>query len=138
MRRPALLALVTCLTLTAQTGTPLKRLMLDRIHPASNMILLTAFRGSPVADTDWNSIRQSALTLSDAAAELAKQGDPAPSEWNKASTLLSAAAGDASRAAQAKDVKLLAAITTRIDASCTKCHQRYRPNVFPPQGAGSK
>jgi len=138
MRRPALLALVTCLTLTAQTATPLKRLMLDRIHPASNTILLTAFRGSPITDADWTSLRQSALTLSDAAAELAKQGDPAPSEWNKAATLLSSSSAAASRAAQAKDVKLLSAITTRIDASCTNCHQRYRPNVFPSQGAGSR
>jgi hypothetical protein len=138
MRRPALLALVTCLTLTAQTATPLKRLMLDRIHPASNMILLAAFRGTPVTDADWNNIRQSAGTLTEAAAELAKQGDPAPSDWNKAATLLSSAAADAALAAQTKDTKLLSSITTRIDASCTNCHQRYRPNVFPPEGTSAK
>ncbi len=138
MRRADLLALVSCLTLTAQTGTPLKRLMLDRIHPASNVILLTAFRGTPISDADWTNFRRSALDLADAAAELTKQGDPAPSEWNKAATLLSIAAADASRAAQARDAKLLPAITTRIDASCTNCHKRYRPNVFPPEGASGK
>jgi hypothetical protein len=138
MCRLALLALVTCLTLRAQTATPLKRLMLDRIHPAANVILLAAFRGSPVADADWNNIQHSALTLSDAAAELTKQGDPAPSEWNKAAALLSTAAADATRAAQTKDSKLLSGITTRIDASCTNCHKHYRPNVFPTEGTSAK
>lgn len=135
MCRPALLALVTCITLTAQTASPFKRLMLDRIHPASNVILLAAFRGAPITDAEWTNIQHSALTLSDAAAELAKQGDPAPSEWNKAATLLSTAAADASRAAQSKDAKQLAGITTRIDASCTNCHKHYRPNVFPTGGS---
>ena len=112
----------------------LKQLMLDRIHPASNGILLTAFRGAPLTDKDWTSLQQNAATLEDAATHLANQGAPAPSEWNKAAVELSTAASDTASAAQLKDPKPLPAIATRIDATCTNCHKHYRPNVFPQQG----
>ena len=29
----------------------------------------------------------------------------------------------------------LAALTEKLDASCTTCHRHYRPNVFPREGA---
>ena len=59
--------------------------------------------------------------------------DAKAEEWLKAVKLLTDAGSEAYKAAQAKDAKALAAVTARIDASCTNCHKQFRPNVFPRQ-----
>jgi hypothetical protein len=123
----------------AQAPAPspgMKQLMLDLIHPASNDILLTVSRGGPSDEKEWASVRHSALTLSESGGLLIAQGQSGSEGWVRAAKLLANAGSDAYKAAQSKDAKALAAITIRIDASCTNCHKQYRPNVFPPQGAG--
>src|ERR1700692_3525092 len=117
----------------AQAPT-MKQLMLDLIHPSSNDILLTVNRGGPSNDAEWTSVRHSSLALAESGTLLTTQGPSASAAWVAAAKLLSDAGGDAYKAAQAKDTKALAAVTTRIDAACTNCHQQFRPNVFPRQG----
>jgi hypothetical protein len=112
----------------------MKQLMLDLIHPASNDILLTVSRGGPSDEKEWASVRHSALTLMESGNLLATQGQSASDAWVKAAKLLADGGSDAYKAAQSKDAKALAAITIRIDASCTNCHKQFRPNVFPRQG----
>ncbi len=113
-----------------------KQLMLDLIHPASNDLLLSIFRGGPKDEAEWASARRSALTLAEAGNLLRARG-PAQPDWDRNSKLLSDAGAAAYKAAQAKDAKALAAVAEPLDASCTTCHKQFRPNVF-PRGGGSK
>jgi cytochrome c553 len=123
--------LVPLITLAQGTESlSIKQMMLDRIHPAANAILLAAFRGTP----DWPVVQTNAGALQEAAALLASKNTQA--EWSRTANELLSAAADAATAASAKDETALAPIARRIDASCTECHKRYRPNVFPPNGKG--
>jgi cytochrome c556 len=114
-----------------------RQLMLDLIYPSSNDILLAVYRGGPSDDKEWAVIRHSALALAESGNTLMTQGrsssDAKAEEWLKAVKLLTDAGSEAYKAAQAKDAKALAAVTARIDASCTNCHKQFRPNVFPRQ-----
>lgn len=118
----------------------MKQLMLDLIHPASNDILLAAYRGGPADAKEWDTVRHSALALTEAANQLmapalARSSAGGNQEtWIKAAKMLADAAADSYKAAQAKDARALPAITIRIDASCTTCHKQFRPNVFPKEG----
>ena len=108
----------------------IKRLMLDRIHPAANTILLATFRGAP----KWSEISSNAKTLQQSAAELAAENKRP--DWSAAANLLAAAAADTAQAALSRNSSALPDIARRIDASCTDCHRHYRPAVFPPTGKG--
>jgi hypothetical protein len=121
--------LILPLAAPAQDNT-VKRLMLDRIHPAANSILLASSRGS----SKWAELAASAQALQQSAAELSSK-NPQP-DWSSAAAQLAGAAADAEKAALAKNDTALPAIARRIDASCTTRHRRYRPTVFPPPGKG--
>ncbi|MGE5327345.1 MAG: hypothetical protein ACM3NO_09925 [Deltaproteobacteria bacterium] len=112
-----------------------KQLMLDVIHPSSNDILLAIYRGGPKDEREWASVRRSALTLAESGNLLMLPGRALDQmDWMKDAKLLMDAGSSAYRAAQAKDENALAALAATIDASCTTCHKRYRPNVFPKDG----
>ena len=117
----------------------MKQLMVDMIHPASNDILLFAYRSGPKNkrdERDWAAVRRSAVTLAEAGNLLMMRGRARDQgDWMKDCKLLVDAATAAYKAAQAKDGTALAAVTEALDASCTTCHKQYRPNVFPPEGA---
>ena len=66
---------------------------------------------------------------------LIAQGQSASDAWVKAAKLLADAGSDAYKAAQAKDAKALAAVTARIDASCTNCHKRSGQRISPRGGS---
>ena len=111
-----------------------KQLMLDFIQPASNDLLLSINRGGPKDDADWASIRRSALALAESANLLAIPGRARDQgDWMKNAKILADAGSAAYKAAQAKDASALAAVADSIDASCTACHKKYRPDVFPVQ-----
>src|SRR5580704_15920928 len=112
-----------------------KQLMLDLIHPSSNDILLTIYRGGPKDDKEWAAMRRAALTLAESGNMLTMQGRSRDREnWMKDAKLLVDAGNAAYKAAQAKDANALAALAGALDASCTACHKQYRPNVFPKDG----
>ena len=116
----------------------MKQLMLDLIHPASNEILLSIFRGGPKDDAEWARVRRSALTLAEAGPLLMARGRARDSaDWARDVRLLTDAGAAAYKAAQSKDGKALTAVAEPLDASCTACHKQFRPNVFPREG-GSK
>lgn len=113
----------------------LKQLMLDYIHPASNEILLSIFRGGLKDEAEWATIRRCALMLAESGPLLMARGRARDSaDWQKDVRLLTDAGAAAYKAAQAKDSKALAAVAERLDTSCTACHKQYRPNVFPREG----
>ncbi len=112
--------------------------MLDVIHPSSNDILLAIYRGGPTDEKEWAAVRRSALTLTESGNLLMLPGRALDQgDWLKDSKLLADAGSAAYKAAQAKNGNGLAAVASAIDASCTTCHKKYRPNVF-PRGGGSK
>jgi hypothetical protein len=115
-----------------------RQLMLDLIHPSSNDILLTIYRGGPKSETDWAAVRRAAVTLAESGNMLMLRGRARDQgDWMKDAKLLVDAGNAAYKAAQAKDATALAALAGSLDASCTTCHKQYRPNVFPKDG-GSK
>ena len=115
-----------------------KQLMLDLIHPSSNDILLAIYRGGPADEREWAAVRRSAVTLAESGNLLMMRGRARDQgDWMKDAKMLADAGTAAYKAAEAKDAKALAAVAGSLDASCTTCHQQYRPNVFPRQG-GSK
>jgi cytochrome c556 len=116
----------------------MKQLMVDFIHPASNDILLFVSRGAPNDEKEWAAVRRGALTLAESGNLLMLRGRARDQgDWMKDARLLVDAGTAAYKAAQAKDLKALAALADSFDASCTTCHKQYRPNVFPHEG-GSK
>jgi cytochrome c556 len=119
-----------------------KQIMLDVIHPSSNDILLAIYRGGPKDEKEWAAVRRSALTLAESGNLLMLPGRALGSsndqgDWMTDAKLLVDAGSAAYKAAQAKDGNTLASLAGAIDASCTTCHKRYRPSVFPKDG-GSK
>ena len=109
--------------------------MLDVIHPSSNDILLAIYRGGPKDEKDWAAVRRSALTLAESANLLMLPGRALDqAEWVKDAKLLADSGSAVYKVAQAKDGNALAGLAGAIDASCTTCHKRYRPNVFPKDG----
>ena len=112
-----------------QPVATMKQLMLDVIHPASNSLLLAINRGGPGDEQAWAEARRSAMTLAESG-NLLIMRNRAPA-WVADAKLLIDAGTAAYRAAEAKDRRALAALATRLDASCTTCHTQFRPNVFP-------
>jgi cytochrome c556 len=122
---------------TFQPRATTRQLMVDAIHPASNDLLLVVYRGAPVSERDWAAVRRSALALAESGNLLMMRGrvrDQA--DWLTDARRMSDVGSAAYTAAQAKDLGALAALTGQLDASCTACHLRYRPNVFPRDGGG--
>src|SRR5713226_400289 len=121
-----------------QPVSTMKQIMVDIIHPASNEILLFVSRGASQDEKEWDRVRRSAITLAESGNLLMMRGRARDQgDWMKDAKLLVDAGSAAYKAAQAKDVKALAAVAGPLDASCTTCHKQYRPNVFPREG-GSK
>jgi hypothetical protein len=125
-------------TLAFAQAPTMKQLMVDLIHPASNDILLSINRGGPADEREWAAVRRSAVTLAESGNLLTMPGRARDQgEWMQDAKMLAGVGAAAYRAAEAKDAKALAAVAESLDASCTKCHKQYRPNVFPRAG-GSK
>ena len=120
----------------AQPVATMRELMVDLIHPASNQVLLFVARGGSDNEREWAALRHGALTLAESG-NLLVMRRPADQDWLKDARMLVDVGTAAYKAAQAKDLKALAALTESLDASCTTCHKQYRPNVFPREG-GSK
>ena len=137
--KPACLLLIATLTFAQGPGNAsMKQLMLDMIHPASNDILLFVNRGAPKTEAEWASVRRSSLALAESGNLLTMRGRARDQDqWIKDAKALADIGTAAYKAAQAKDLNALAALSESLDASCTICHKQYRPNVFPRNG-GSK
>jgi hypothetical protein len=117
-----------------QPVATMKQLMVDLIHPASNDILLFVARGGSDNERDWAALRHSAVTLAESGNLLIMRRSDDQGNWTKDAGTLVDVGTAAYKAAQAKDMKALAALAEPLDASCTMCHKHFRPNVFPGDG----
>jgi hypothetical protein len=110
----------------------MKQLMVDLVHPASNEILLSVYRGGPRDESEWAAVRRSAVALAESGTLLMMRGRARDQgEWMKDVKMLVDAGNAAYKSAQAKDLKALAAVAGPLDASCLGCHKQYRSDVFP-------
>jgi cytochrome c556 len=113
-----------------QPVATMKQLMVEIIHPASNEILLAVNRGQLRTDQDWAVVRRAALTLAESGNLLIMRNRA--SDWIAESRSLVEAGTAVYKAAEAKDARMIASLTDRIDASCTSCHKKFRPAIFAP------
>ena len=118
----------------SQQVATMKQLMVDLIHPASNDVLLFAARGGSGSEREWAALRHSALTLAESGNVLMMRRPGDQGDWMKDARALVDVGTAVYSAAQAKDMKALAALAEPLDASCTMCHKHFRPNVFPREG----
>src|SRR5579872_1987213 len=87
-------------------GRTMRQLMLDLIHPASNEILLSIYRGGPKDDAEWSAVRRSALALAESGTLLTTRGRARDqNDWPKYAKLLADTGAAAYDAALAKDAK---------------------------------
>ena len=113
-----------------QPVATMKELMLEMTHPASNSLLLLIHRGGPTGDTEWAEARRSAMLLAESGNLLVVRNRAA--NWVADAKQLIDVGAAAYKATESKDAKMLASLTDRIDASCTICHQHFRPALFAP------
>ena len=67
----------------------MKQLMVDLVHPASNDILLSIYRGGPKDDAEWAAVRRSAVALAESGTLLMLRGRARDQgEWAKDVTIL--------------------------------------------------
>jgi hypothetical protein len=112
-----------------QPVATMKQLMLEIIHPASNEIQLAASR-TPSTDQEWAALRRNAMTLAESGNLLIMRNRAI--DWVSESRSLIDVGAAAYQAAEGRDAKALAALSVRLDASCTSCHKKFRPALFDP------
>lgn len=102
--------------------------MVKMIYPTSDAIFYITTR-TPTTDAEWGELQAKALTLAESANLLMMPGRARDQErWMQDAALMLEAGRAAYRAARAKDVKALDALSDQLYESCTSCHQHYRQN----------
>ena len=112
-----------------QPVATMKQLMVEIVYPSSNEIQLAASR-APASDQEWAALRRSAMILAESGNLLIMRNRAA--DWVTESRSLTEVGAAAYKAADARDARALAALSSRLDASCTNCHKKFRPALFDP------
>ncbi len=142
MRRCILALTVLVLTgsalLTAQKVGTMSELMIKVIYPASDAIFYISSR-TPETEVQWNELQGQALMVAESGNLLMMAGYARDQQqWMADAKLMRDAGAAAFKAAKAKDVPALEALSDQLYESCTVCHRHYRPNygrgAQPPPG----
>ncbi len=80
---------------------------------------------APKTDADWEAIVSGAATLAEATNALMIPQRARDREWNIYVQKLADAANKAYVAAEAHDLKSIAAVSNRLDGICAACHRHY-------------
>jgi hypothetical protein len=115
-------------------------LMVKMIYPTSDAIFYITTR-TPTSEAEWGELQAKALTLAESANLLMMPGRARDQDrWMQDAKLMLDAGRAAFRAARAKDVGALEALSDQLYESCTSCHQHYRPNYGrrPTPAAGTR
>jgi hypothetical protein len=103
-------------------------LMVKMIYPTSDAIFYITTR-QPQTEVEWGELQAKALTLAESANLLMMPGRARDQDrWMQDAKLMLDAGRTAFRAARAKDIAALEAVSDQLYESCTSCHQHYRPN----------
>jgi hypothetical protein len=111
-----------------QPASSMSDLMVKIIYPASDAIFYITTR-EPKTEVEWVDLQGKALAVAESANLLMMPGRARDQDrWMQDAVLMLDAGRAAFRAAKAKDVAALEALSDQLYASCTSCHQHYRPN----------
>ncbi|MBZ5610896.1 MAG: hypothetical protein LAP38_21745 [Acidobacteriia bacterium] len=105
----------------------MSQLMIHVIYPASDALFYIE-REPPKTDVQWNAIRMQALMVAESGNLLMMPGRARDDEWVKDAKLMVDAGAAAYKAALAKNMDAIVALSDQLTASCTTCHLKYRPN----------
>ena len=111
---------------TARVGT-MSELMVHMIYPTSDAVFYITSR-TPTTDAEWAELQAKTLTLAESANLLMMPGRARDQgRWMKDARLMLDAGWAAFKAAKAKDVPALEALSDQMYEACTTCHRHYRP-----------
>ena len=130
MRRAALVFALCVLSipLSAQRVGTMSELMIKVIYPTSDAIFYVSTR-TPTTNEEWNELQGKTLMLAESGNVLMMAGYARDQErWMAAAKLMRDAGAAAFKAAKAKDLPALEALSDQLYESCTSCHMHYRPN----------
>jgi hypothetical protein len=112
----------------AQAVGTMSELMVQMIYPTSDAVFYISTR-TPKTDQEWLELQAKTLTLAESANLLMMPSRArGRDQWLKDSKLMLDAGWAAFKAAKAKDVAALEALSDQLYESCTTCHQHFRPN----------
>lgn len=140
MRSIALtLGFVALLAATLVGQAPMQRigtmsdLMVHMIYPTSDAVFYISSR-TPTTDAEWADLQAKTLTLAESANLLMMPGRARDQgQWMKDAKLMLDAGNAAFKAAKAKDVGALEALSDQLYESCVTCHKNYRPDYGKPK-----
>lgn len=151
MRSMGLLLIVLCLlsalsqaqsppgSASPSNAPPMQRigtmsdLMVHMIYPTSDAVFYISSR-TPKTDAEWVELQAKTLTLAESANLLMMPGRARDQDrWMKDAKLMLDAGWAAFKAAKAKDVAALEALSDQLYESCVTCHKNYRPDYGKPK-----
>ena len=119
---------------TARVGT-MSELMVHIIYPTSDAVFYVSSR-TPETDEQWKELQAKTLTLAESANLLMMPGRTRPGQWNRDSRQMLDAAWAAFKAAKAKNLAGVEAVSDQLYESCVACHKAYRPDYGKPKPSG--
>ena len=116
---------------TARVGT-MSELMVHVIYPTSDAIFYVSSR-APETEEQWKELQAKTLTLAESGNLLMMPGRTRAGQWNRDSRQMLEAAWAAFKAAKAKDLAGVEAVSDQLYESCVSCHKAYRPDYGKPK-----
>jgi hypothetical protein len=136
MRGIAFLLLTTVALAQGPAYRPIgtmSQLMVDIIYPASDAIFYVD-RKPPATDSDWNALAGQALMVAESGNLLLMPGRARDlDKWVKDAKMMIDAGAAAYKAARAKDIEGIRAVSDALSESCIKCHREYRTDYPKPK-----
>jgi len=109
-------------------------LMVKIIYPASDALFYIESR-TPKTDAEWTTLEGQALIVAESANLLMLPGRARDrKQWMADATLMLEAGAAAVKAAKARNVEGIVALSDQLMESCTSCHKNYRPGYGKPRG----
>ena len=103
-------------------------LMVKIIYPASDALFYIESR-TPKTEAEWTVLEGQALMVAESANLLMLPGRARDQkQWMADAKLMLDAGAAAVKAAKAKNVEAIAALSDQLMESCTSCHKNYRPD----------
>ena len=120
---------------TVRVGT-MSELMVHMILPTSDAVFYVSSR-APATDAEWTELQAGTLTLAESANLLLMPGRTRPGQWAKDARQMLDAGWAAFKAAKAKDLAGVEAVSDQLYESCVSCHKAYRPDYGKPKPPGT-
>ena len=115
----------------------MSELMVDIIYPTSDAVFYITSR-TPKTDAEWQTLQGQTLMLAESANLLLMPARARGREqWIKDARLMLDAGTAAFKAAKAKDLPALEALSDQLYESCVTCHKNFRPNYGKPKPPGN-